>query len=61
VVQRRTVDRGQPSTGDNVLVALFGGEDAERLAKLSDNDLVAVALRSLEPFVADETDQGGGS
>ena len=51
----------EPSTGDNILVALFGGEDAERLAELSDNDLVAAALRSLEPFVADQTEEGDGS
>ncbi|MET4782470.1 FAD-dependent oxidoreductase [Glaciihabitans sp. UYNi722] len=39
-------------TGENVLVGLAGGDAARRVAKLSDDDLLASALRALEPFAA---------
>jgi hypothetical protein len=42
-----------------MLIALTGGDDAVRLAGLSDQKLIDAALMSLEPF-ADPEPAGGG-
>jgi monoamine oxidase len=41
-----------PITGEPILVGVFGGAAALRLAELSDDELVAEALENLEPFLA---------
>jgi monoamine oxidase len=41
----------QPATGSAVLVGVFGGAAALRLAELSDDELVETALTNLEPFL----------
>src|SRR5690554_4336462 len=54
----------EPLTGEPVLVALFGGEVADRLSESTDAELLESALASLEPFIdpellQDETDTDG--
>lgn len=49
----------EPLTGEPMLIALTGGDDAVRLAGLSDQKLIDAALMSLEPF-ADPEPAGGG-
>ena len=44
----------EPLTGEPVLVALFGGEAADRLSASSDAELLEAALASLEPFLDPE-------
>ena len=44
----------EPATGEAVLVGLSGGESAERLAELSDGELLEGALAALEPFIDPE-------
>lgn len=44
----------EPLTGEPVLVALFGGEVADRLSASSDAELLEAALASLEPFIDPE-------
>lgn len=41
----------EPLTGEPVLVALFGGEIAERLAESTDAEILEAALAGLEPFI----------
>ncbi len=46
-----------PITGENVVVGIVGGDAAEKFAALDDNEALAAALMSLEPFApAAETD-----
>lgn len=40
-----------PFTGEPILVAMIGGEAAERLSKLSDEEVLESALESLKPFI----------
>jgi monoamine oxidase len=54
----------EPLTGEPVLVALFGGEVANRLSESTDAEVLESALASLEPFidpelVQDEADTDG--
>ena len=44
----------EPLTGEPVLVALFGGEVADRLSESSDAEVLEAALASLEPFIDPE-------
>jgi monoamine oxidase len=41
-----------PLTGEPILVGVFGGAAALRLAELSDDELVETALQNLEPFLS---------
>ncbi|WP_300266633.1 FAD-dependent oxidoreductase [Microbacterium sp.] len=46
-----------PSTGENVLVGIVGGDAAEEFAALDENEALTAALISLEPFApSGETD-----
>ncbi len=40
-----------PLTGEPILVALYGGDTADRLSESSDAELLEAALASLEPFI----------
>jgi len=40
-----------PITGEPMLVAVFGGDTADRLSESSDAELLEAALSSLEPFI----------
>ena len=42
----------QPLTGEPVLVALVGGDAAERVAAMSDDAVIAAAIEALTPFAA---------
>ncbi|MHA6668307.1 flavin monoamine oxidase family protein [Homoserinimonas sp. A447] len=44
----------EPLTGEPVLVALFGGDSADRLSAATDAELLEAALASLEPFMDPE-------
>lgn len=44
----------QPLTGEPILVGVVGGEAAVRMSELSDDDVLASALASLEPFLDPE-------
>src|SRR5690606_2068084 len=44
----------EPLTGEPVLVALFGGESADRLSSATDSEVLEAALASLEPFMDPE-------
>jgi hypothetical protein len=54
----------EPLTGEPVLVALFGGESADRLSSATDSEVLEAALASLEPLIDpklvqdDDPDQG---
>ena len=52
----------EPLTGEPVLVALFGGESADRLSASTDAELLEAALASLEPFIDPELvpEEGAG-
>ncbi|MEX1077487.1 MAG: FAD-dependent oxidoreductase [Homoserinimonas sp.] len=41
----------EPLTGEPVLVALFGGDVADRLSVSNDSEILEAALASLEPFI----------
>jgi monoamine oxidase len=51
----------EPLTGEPVLVALFGGEVADRLSGSSDAELLEAALASIEPFIDPQLVQGDES
>jgi hypothetical protein len=44
----------EPLTGEPILVGIVGGEAALRMAELSDDEVLAAALASLEPFLDPE-------
>jgi monoamine oxidase len=45
----------EPFTGEPVVMGIAAGDAAERLAELSDDEVLAIARRSLEPFVGEAT------
>lgn len=51
----------EPLTGEAILVGVIGGDAAVRLAEFSDDDVLAAALASLEPFLDPASDPGSGA